>query len=80
MLHPWMKAPQVARGIRGIRGQYRGELSRNGKVKRIWLGKQYTVAYLNRPWEKEAFRRESELAIALLDSIAQKAKKNKRVG
>jgi hypothetical protein len=63
-----------------VRGQYRGELSRNGKAKRIWLGKQYTVAYLKRPWEREAFRREGELACALLDSIAQKAKKSKRIG
>jgi hypothetical protein len=55
-----------------VRGQYRGELSRNGKMKRIWLGKQYTVAYLKRPWEREAFRRESELVIALFNSIAQK--------
>ena len=63
-----------------VRGQYRGELSRNGKMKRIWLGKQYTVAYLKRPWEVEAFRRETELVIALFESVAQKAKKIKRVG
>lgn len=62
-----------------VRGQYRGELSRNGKAKRIWLGKQYAVAYLKRPWEREAFRREGELACALLDMLAQKAKKIKRV-
>jgi len=63
-----------------VRGQYRGELSRNGKAKRIWLGKQYAVAYLKRPWEREAFRREGELACALLDMLAQKAKKSKKVG
>jgi hypothetical protein len=63
-----------------IRGQYRGELSRNGKMKRIWLGKQYTVEYLKRPWEREAFRRESELVNALLDELIQKSKKSKRVG
>ena len=63
-----------------MRGQYRGELSRNGKVKRIWLGKQYTVEYLKRPWEQEAFRRESELVIALFDNVARNAKKSKRVG
>ena len=63
-----------------VRGQYRGELSRNGKMKRIWLGKQYSVAYLKRPWEREAFRREGELACALIDKVAQKAKKSKRVG
>ena len=63
-----------------IRGQYRGELSRNGKMKRIWLGKQYSVEYLKRPWEREAFRRESELVNALLDELIQKSKKSKRVG
>lgn len=61
-----------------VRGQYRGELSRNGKMKRIWLGKQYSVAYLNRPWEKEAFRREGELACALLDNVIQKSKKRNK--
>jgi hypothetical protein len=61
-----------------VRGQYRGELSRNGKMKRIWLGKQYSVSYLKRPWEKEAFRREGELACALLDELTQKAKRAKK--
>jgi hypothetical protein len=61
-----------------VRGQYRGEMSRNGKAKRIWLGKQYTVAYLKRPWEREAFRRESELVNALLDELIRKSKKNKK--
>ena len=59
-----------------VRGQYRGELSRNGKMKRMWLGKQYSVAYLKRPWEREAFRRESELVTALVDTVARKAKKH----
>jgi hypothetical protein len=57
-----------------VRGQYRGELSRNGKMKRIWLGKQYTVKYLKRPWEQEAFRRESELVLALCATITRKSK------
>lgn len=62
-----------------VRGQYRGEISRNGKMKRIWLGKPYSVAYLKRPWEREAFRREGELASALINTVAQKSKKSKRV-
>jgi hypothetical protein len=60
-----------------VRGQYRGEWSRNGKAKRFWLGKQYSVAYMKRPWEREAFGRELELVQALLESVAQKAKKQK---
>lgn len=63
-----------------VRGQYRSELSRNGKLRKLWLGKPYSVSYLKRPWEREAFRREGELACALLDKVAQKAKKSKRVG
>ena len=58
-----------------VRGQYRGELSRNGKMRRIWLGKQYSVAYMKRPWEIEAFGREMELVIALVESVARKSKK-----
>jgi hypothetical protein len=58
-----------------IRGQYRAELSRNGKVKKLWLGRPYSVEYLKRPWEREAFRREGELA--LFESVAQKKKKKK---
>ena len=58
-----------------IRGQYRATLSRNGKFKKFWLGKQYSVAYLKRPWEREAFRREGELVNALLESVTQKMSK-----
>ncbi len=60
-----------------VRGQYRSVLSRNGRMKKIWLGKQYSVAYMKRPWEIEAFSRESELAVALVDTVARKAKKQK---
>jgi hypothetical protein len=55
-----------------IRGHYKAAMSRNGKHKRFWLGKQYSVAYHKRPWELEAFRREGELVNALLESVAQK--------
>jgi hypothetical protein len=59
-----------------IRGQYRALPSRNGKCKRFWLGKQYSVEYRKRPWEVEAFRREDELVCALIGFVAQKAKKS----
>jgi hypothetical protein len=58
-------------------GHYRAEPARNGKLKRFWLGKQYSVEYMKRPWEREAFRRESELVYALFDHVAQKVKKQK---
>ena len=60
-----------------VRGQYRGEMSRNGKMKRIWLGNPVSVAYLKRPWEREAFRREGELAMALMSAVVRKSKKSK---
>jgi hypothetical protein len=55
-----------------IRGHYKSTLSRNGKHKKLWLGKQYSVVYHKRPWEREAFRREGELVNALLESVTQK--------
>lgn len=57
-----------------IKGHYRSEPSRNGKLKKFWLGKQYSVEYSKRPWEIEAFRRENELFFALIDFIVQKEK------
>jgi hypothetical protein len=59
-----------------VRGQYRGITSRNGKMKRIWLGKQYKVSYMKRPWEIEAFRRETELVTALFATVTQKLEKS----
>jgi hypothetical protein len=62
-----------------IRGQYRAEWACNGKVKKLWLGKTYSVAYLKRPWELEAFRREGELALALIEAVVQKKQKKKSI-
>jgi hypothetical protein len=54
-----------------IRGHYKATVSRNGKLKKLWLGKQYSVVYHKRPWEREAFRREGELVNALLENVTQ---------
>lgn len=54
-----------------VRGQYRSEPSRNGKHKRFWLGKQVSVSYEKRPWEKEAVVMESLLVEKLLTNVAQ---------
>ena len=59
-----------------IRGHYRALPSRNGKVKRFWLGKQYSVVYHKRPWEVEAFRREGELVEALIENVTQKSSRS----
>ena len=58
-----------------IRGHYKATPSRNGKHKKLWLGKQYSVVYHKRPWEREAFRREGELVNALLESVSQSMSK-----
>lgn len=58
-----------------IRGHYKATVSRNGKLKKLWLGKQYSVVYHKRPWEREAFRREGELVNALLESVTQSMSK-----
>ena len=60
-----------------VRGHYKAQLSRNGRFKRFWMGKPYSVEYMKRPWEIEAFARETELVSALLDTVAQKAKSKK---
>lgn len=52
-----------------VRGQYRATPSRNGKLKKLWLGKSYSVQYHKRPWEIEAFGRECELVDALLSHL-----------
>jgi hypothetical protein len=59
-----------------IRGHYKAKPSRNGKVKRFWLGKQYSVVYHKRPWEVEAFRREGELVEALIENVTQKSSRS----
>ena len=59
-----------------IRGHYKAKPSRNGKVKRFWLGKQYSVVYHKRPWEVEAFRREGELVEALIENVTQKSNRS----
>lgn len=59
-----------------VRGHYRAELSKNGRMRRFWLGKQYIVPYMKRPWEIEAFSRELELVTELIKSVAQKSKKH----
>ena len=55
-----------------VRGHYKVTPSRNGKLKKFWLGKTYSVQYHKRPWELEAFGREGELVDALLLQIINK--------
>jgi hypothetical protein len=60
-----------------IRGHYRTELSRNGKVKRFWLGTQVTAKYEKQPWEIEAYKKQDILVCDLIETLARKIKKAK---
>lgn len=57
-------------------GQYKQE-SKNGKVQHYWMGKKIVASYIKRPWEIEAFSRESLLVEILSDHISKKFKNKK---
>lgn len=59
------------------RGHYRQE-SKKGKTLHYWMGKKVNKEYLQRPWEIEAFSKESLLVETLSDHVTKKLKKNKK--
>ena len=61
-----------------VRGQYRTEKARNGRIVRYWCGKKVVADYLNRPWEIEAFKRESVLFEALVNQVEKNMKKRSK--
>lgn len=75
LAHEMVHAKQMCRG------QYRQEPKKRGDgVYHLWLGKRVNKDYLQRPWEIEAFGRESMLVEKLSDFVGQKLdnKKKKR--
>ena len=52
-----------------VRGQYQIIKARNGKVVTEWCGKRIKAEYLDRPWELEAFKRESILVMKLYEKV-----------
>lgn len=61
-----------------IRGHYKYEPMKYGKgVYHYWLGKRVVAKYIDRPWEREAFRRESILVEEFSDYLDKKMKKQK---
>ena len=59
------------------RGHYRQEVTK-GSVQHFWMGKKVSAEYIKRPWEVEAFSRESLLVEVLSDYVAKKMKKHKK--
>lgn len=59
------------------RGHYRQEVKK-GSVQHFWMGKKVSAEYIKRPWEVEAFSRESLLVEVLSDYVAKNMKKHKK--
>lgn len=60
------------------RGHYKHEPMKYGRgVYHYWLGKRVNAKYIDRPWEREAFKLESILVEELTDYMEKKAKKQK---
>jgi hypothetical protein len=72
LAHEMVHVKQMARG------QYRHETKR-GSVHHYWMGKRVNASYIDRPWEREAFSRESILVETLSAHVSKKLKnKNKK--
>ena len=71
LAHEMVHVKQIAKG------HYAGKCLRNGKVVPTWKGKVVQAKYLDRPWEIEAFKRESILAEMLFEYAEKRQKKAK---
>ena len=71
LAHEMVHVKQIAKG------HYAGKCLRNGKVVPTWKGKVVQAKYLDRPWEIEAFKRESILAEMLFEYAEKRHKKAK---
>lgn len=70
--HEMVHVKQIAKG------QYRGKLAGNGKVLSCWRGVPVKAAYYERPWEVEAYKRQTILVEMMIENINKLAKKNKK--
>lgn len=60
------------------RGHYKQSPMKYGQgVHHYWLGKRVNAKYIDRPWEREAFKLESILVEELTDYMDKQAKKQK---
>lgn len=71
LAHEMVHVKQIAKG------QYRHEAKR-GYYQHYWLGQRVKAEYIKRPWEIEAFKRESILFESLADHVTKKMKRNKK--
>ena len=71
LAHEMVHVKQIAKG------QYKYETKR-GYVQHYWLGKRVKVEYIKRPWEIEAYGKESILVETLADFFTKKLKKGKK--
>jgi hypothetical protein len=71
LAHEMVHAKQIARG------QYKSEYKR-GTFHHYWMGKRVKAEYLNRPWEREAFSRESILVEVLSEHVTKNMKKKNK--
>ena len=52
------------------KGQLKSIMNSRGQSKLFWFGKSWShVGYDDYPWEKEAFRRQSELALSVMKCV-----------
>lgn len=72
LAHEMVHAKQIAKG------HYISKYAKNGKLVEYWLGKKVKASYLNRPWEIEAFKRETLLVYTMIDDVNQNTKGNKK--
>lgn len=70
--HEMVHVKQIAKG------QYRGKFADNGKVLSCWRGKPVKAAYRKRPWEVEAYKRQTILVEMMIANINKLAKNNKK--
>ena len=71
LAHEMVHVKQIAKG------QYKHETKR-GAIHHYWMGKRVKASYLKRPWEIEAFSRESLLVETLGDFFTKKMQKGKK--
>lgn len=69
LAHEMVHVKQIARG------QYKGKVARNGRLLACWRGAIVRAEYMKRPWEIEAFGRQYQLVIDLLEFVTQQKKK-----
>lgn len=68
LAHEMVHVKQIAKG------QYKGRLARNGRLLSCWMGKAIRTEYTKRPWEIEAFSRQEDLVVKLLQFVSKKKK------